>query len=127
MANECIPLYDEGDEITATTTAAVAGKTFLGITGALVATFPGNLVKVATNAAGVKPFGVAAYDAPSGASVGVIKEGVIPVTAGGVITAGDEVESDAAGKAIKLASGKAAGRAVSTATASTDVFVDLYH
>ena len=127
MANECIPLSDEGENITAVTTAAVTGKTFLGVTGALAAGFPGSNVKVATTAAGAKPFGVAAYDAASSALVGVVKDGVVPVTAGGTLAAGDEVEADASGKAIKLASGKAAGRAVSAATAGTDVFVDLYH
>ena len=50
----------------------------------------------------------------------------MPVTAGAAITAGAEVEVGASGKAITLASGKAVGRALTTAANNADVYVRLY-
>ena len=134
MANECIPIYRPGADITCQTTAAVTGKTFVNITGPLVAGNPSantdsTLIRVAPAAAGVKSFGVATYDAASGARVAVIvgPGHVVPVTCGAAITAGAEVEVNAAAKAITKAAGVAVGRAVSTTTAAdTDVFVQLY-
>ena len=70
--------------------------------------------------------GVAAFDAAAGAQVSVIGEGVVPVTARTAITAGVEVEVGASGKAITLASGKAVGRALTTAANNADVYVRLY-
>jgi hypothetical protein len=43
---------------------------------------------------------VSKYDAASGAKVGVIREGVVPITAGANITAGAQVMADATGQAI---------------------------
>ena len=73
-----------------------------------------------------KVLGVAAFDAAVGAQVSVIGEGVVPVTAGAAITAGAEVEVGTGGKAITLASGKAVGRALTTAANNADVYVRLY-
>lgn len=126
MANESIPLFRPGQDITALTTAAVTGKTFVNVTGPTDPT-NGTLVRVATSAAGARALGVAAYDAASGARVPVIRGCITPVTCGAAVTAGAEVESDAAGKAITLATGKPLGKAVSTtAAANTDLFVALY-
>lgn len=135
MANECIPIYRPGADVTCLTTAAVTGKTFVNVSGPLVVGNPAagtdaTLIRVATAAAGARAFGVAVYDAASGARVPVITQGgghVVPVTCGAAITAGAEVECNASGKAITLATGKALGKAVSTTTAAdTDVFVQLY-
>lgn len=126
MANESIPLFRPGQDITALTTAAVTGKTFVNVTGPTDPT-NGTLVRVATSAAGARALGVAAYDAASGARVPVIRGCITPVTCGAAVTAGAEVESDAAGKAITLATGKPLGKAVSTTTAAnSDLFVALY-
>lgn len=123
MANECTPLFVDGDVVTGLTTAAVTGKRFLGISGDRDAF---GMIKVAPATAALRAFGVAGYDAGSGATVPVIREGIVPVTAGGSITAGAEVEVGTGGKAVTLATGKAVGYAVGTGSTDADVFVALY-
>ena len=126
MANECIPLYQPGNHITAAVATAVTGKTFVDISGATLNPAIGALISVATATAAGKILGVAAFDAAASAQVSVIGEGVVPVTAGAAITTGAEVEVGASGKAITLASGKAVGRALTTAANNADVYVRLY-
>lgn len=126
MANECIPLYQPGKHITAAVATAVTGKTFVDISGATLNPATGALISVAPATAAGKVLGVAAFDAAVGAQVSVIGEGVVPVTAGAAITAGAEVEVGTGGKAITLASGKAVGRALTTAANNADVYVRLY-
>lgn len=127
MANECIPLYQPGKHLTATVAgAAVTGKTFVDISGATLDPATGTLISVATATAAGKILGVAAFDAGLAARLSVIGEGVVPVTAGAAITAGAEVEVGTGGKAITLASGKAVGRALTTAANNADVYVRLY-
>jgi hypothetical protein len=124
MANENRPLFRPGRDITALTTAAVTGKTFVDISAAPDTT-TGQL-KVAPAAAAAKALGVAAFDAASGATVAILRGGVVEVTAGGAITAGAEVEVNASARAITLASGKSVGKAVSSASANGDtIFVAL--
>ena len=128
MANHCIPLYRPGADITAQTTAAVTGKTFVDVSGP-VNPVDGTLLRVAPCAAGAKALGVAVRDAANGARVAVITGSghVVPVTCAAAITAGQEIEVGAGGKAAVLASGKAVGRAWSTTTAANaDVFGELY-
>lgn len=127
MANESIPLYRPGADITCLTTAAVTGKTFVNVSGPVIPA-SGTLTRVATAAAAAKALGVAAYDAASGAEVAVLCGGqVVPVTCGAAVTAGAEVEVGTTGRAITLAAGKAVGKALSTTTAAdTDLFVQLY-
>lgn len=138
--NVCYELFSEIDEdLTCTTTAAVVGKRFVAISAdlasalditstALPTTWDSGNFRVAQCGAGVKAIGVAAYDQASGATVPVKAGGkIVPVTSGAAITAGAEVESNAAGKAITLATGKACGQAYSTvAGADLDVYVRLY-
>jgi hypothetical protein len=127
MANECTPLFRPGRDVTVLTTGAVVGKTFVAISGAPDTTgMKAGVLKAATCTAAAKAFGVAARDAASGATVLVKKEGILPVTAGGTIAVGAEVEVGTAGKAVTLASGKAAGIAVTAGTNGADVFIDLY-
>ena len=126
MANECIPLYQPGEHITAAVATAVTGKTFVDISGATLNPATGALISVAPATAAGKVLGVAAFDAAVGAQVLAIGEGVVPVTAGAAITAGAEVEVGTGGKAITLASGKAVGRALTTAANNADVYVRLY-
>lgn len=144
-ANICVPLFKSGEkDQTYRTTAAVVGKTFAAIsatiesgpvitTAVLPATYDGGNMKVATCGAGVKPDGVFAYDAASGAIVPVIKKGAtVPVTSGAAITAGVEVMSDAAGKAIPWVTAaseanRKAGKATTTAGgADVDCYIELY-
>lgn len=126
MANECTPLFRPGADVTCLTTGAVTGKTFVDISATRDAST--GLIKVATATGAGLSFGVAAYDAASGARVPVIrgKGSIVPVTAGGTIAFGAEVEVGSGGKAVTIASGKAVGRAVEAGTNNNDVFVALY-
>lgn len=126
MANECIPLFRPGSDVTALTTANVTGKTFVDVSAARDAST--GLFKVATAAAAARAWGVAAYDAASGNRVAVIcgPGTVVPVTAGGTIAFGAEVEVGATGKVVTLASGKAVGKALEAGTNNNDIFVRLY-
>lgn len=114
--NTCVPLFKGGDkDLTVRVTADVVGKTFGRVSGdiqsgptittvTLPSTYDGGNFRYATCGLGQRADGVFAYDATSGNVVPLIKKGnIVPVTAGAGITAGDEVQSDAAGKAIPLA------------------------
>lgn len=127
MANETIPLYRPGDDVTATASAAVTGKTFVDVTGAVNAG-TGTPITVATATAAGLSVGVASRDTASGGKLHVLrgKGSVVPVTAGGNITVGAEVEVGSNGRAVTLASGKARGRAWSAGTSGNDVFIELY-
>jgi hypothetical protein len=132
--NLSTPYYDEGDEITCYCSAAVTGKTFVKITGARQAGNPrqgvsdaivGGNITVGPAGAGDKPFGVAAYDAAVGNLVTVYRAPkIVPVTAGGAVTAGAPIDAGAGGQAV--AGTGAAGTAVDLATgAGVDVGVAL--
>jgi hypothetical protein len=135
MANDCIKFKEEGDHITCKADgAAVVGKTFVDISGAKTSTLltsgqgsglvsdassdKSNVYKAKTIAgsAGKRCLGVAAFDAASGALFTVIREGIVPITCAASITAGVEVEIDAAGKVIPLNMGVAVGKAMNTQT-----------
>lgn len=137
--NECVPLYEHGDAITAITTADVTGKRVVDISanmeGPANAGFTrtpspvvGNNIKVAHAAAGARGIGVASWDAASGSQLYVLgRPGqVVPITAGAGITAGQQVEVGATGKVIPLNTGVAIGKAVADAANGTDAFVKLY-
>lgn len=127
MANESIPLYRPGDDVTATASGAITGKTFVDVTGGVNAA-NGTTLTVATATGGALSVGVASRDTASGAKLHVLrgKGSVVPVTAGGNIAVGNEVEVGANGRAVVLASGKARGRAWSTGAAGSDVYIELY-
>jgi len=124
MANECIPYYRPGQDVTANTTTAVTGKTFVDWTTAWIT----NIGYVGTATAAGKVAGVAAYDAPTNSRVAVIrgKGQIVPVTAAGTIAAGAEVEVGAGGKVVTSASGAKVGRALSAGSNNTDCIVELY-
>lgn len=126
MANECIPLFRPGADVTCLTTGAVTGKTFVGVSATRDTTT--GLIKVVTATAAAKAFGVASMDAASGARVAVITGPghIIPVTAGGDITAGAQVEVGADGKAVALASGIAVGQALETGANNAACLIKLY-
>ena len=127
MANECIPAYRPGDDVTATAGGAITGKTFVDISAALNPTAGTTATVVTATAAGLS-VGVASRDTASGAKLHVLrgKGSVVPVTAGGTIAVGAEVEVGANGRAVTLASGKPRGRAWSAGTSGNDVFIELY-
>lgn len=121
--NECIEFYPEARNITCRANGAVTGKRFVKVSG----NRESDLIDVATCTAAAKAFGVAGYDAADNEIVPV-KRGpaVVPVKCAANLTAGVEVESDASGQAIVLASGKALGIAVTGATSGDDAQIALY-
>jgi hypothetical protein len=124
LSNLDVHVYAPGRDITGEATAAVTAKTFLAISGDR--TMGGNIA-VATAGAGARVFGVAKWDAATGQVVGVARAtGVVRVVAGAAITAGVEVQSDAAGHAVPLSSGKPAGLAIATAASGADAQIALY-
>jgi hypothetical protein len=123
MANESKPLFRPGQEVTALTTGAVTGSTFVAVSATRDSTT--GLVKVAAAGAGVKPFGVASADIASGAKGLIHRGGILFVTAGAAITAGAQVEVGTGGKAVTLASGVAVGTALETGSNNNPVLVAL--
>ena len=124
-ANELHP-YHETSDVTFTATAAVVGKRFVAPSNSRETAIGGNY-RMAHCAAGAKPSGVATYDVASGAKgsqVGTPGR-IVPVTAGGTIAAGAQVEVGADGKAIALASGIPAGQALTAATNGNDAEIKL--
>lgn len=141
--NAVLPLFEPGERISAAATAAVSAGRFVKISGdmqsapILTVGTPitgGNLVQCAQCVAGDRAFGVAGYDAAvSGDTFPVINGPgmVVPMTAGGNITANDQVMSDAAGKPVTWTSAASEanhsnGLAVSTALSGATVWVRLY-
>jgi hypothetical protein len=128
MANECIPLFRPGTDISATASAAVTGKRFVDWTGYFSLTTPSTLPTVAHATAAGKIAGVSAYDAASGSRVAVIrgKGSIVPVTALGAITAGVEVEVGTGGKVTTFSAGVKVGRALSAGSTDADTWIELY-
>ncbi len=122
MANECIPFYEPGQRITAQATAGVTGKRFVNVSANRQT--DGSISVAHATAAGAV-FGVSTYDAATGEKLGVIRGGVVPVTAGGTIAAGARVEVGTNGQAVTLASGIAVGTCVNGATNGNDAQIAL--
>ncbi|MDG3012153.1 DUF2190 family protein [Rhodococcus sp. D2-41] len=114
------PIFDDGDEFTLTTSAAVTGGQLLAISG--------DKTVAPTSTATAAWVGVAAYDAPSGARVTVLTEGVQELAASAAITAGAAVIPAASGKVATIGSvtdySQVVGVAISTA-ADGKVWVKL--
>jgi hypothetical protein len=87
------------------------------------------LPSVNTASSAGKVAGVAAYDAASGSRVAVIrgKGTIVPLTCGaGGVTALAEVEVGASGRPVTFSAGVKVGRALSTAAAGAQIWVELY-
>lgn len=124
MANELIPLFDPADSVTGYCGGAITGKRFVRITGNAV----DGLATIGLGiAGGAKTVGVSHRDAASTAKVGIQKVGIVPVTAGEAITAGDPITSGANGVAMIADSpgDVILGRAWADAADAADVYVDL--
>lgn len=111
MANDLVPFFFPGKNVTYKATATVTGKRFLKVSGNRTGG-PGlstdllNVYQFApVSASGGIAVGVSDKDVASAALGGAFVAGVVPVTAGDTIAAGGLVQSDAAGKAIPLVSG----------------------
>jgi len=146
MANDCIPFKEEGDRITGKVTpaAGATGKRLAVITGPRTSTLVAaglqgaGLVSDASTdkanvysvgqcvTAGVRALGVFAYDAPQNAMVTIIREGIVPVTAGAAITAGQDLDADTSGRVVPHSTGIVVGTAMDTqATVGNDCEVLL--
>lgn len=134
-ANECIPYYDAGEDVSARAEAAVTGKRFVSISDpqdgpanmGLDTAASGGLVVASHAAAGTRADGVASYDAAINGRFYIVRgKKVVPVKAGANITAGQEVEVGTSGQAIPLASGIAVGKAFDSAASGADCPIALY-
>lgn len=124
--NECIPFYEDGDDISGICTAAVTGKRCVKISGDRSG--GGGNVSIAHADAAGRIFGVSGYDGAIGDIVNV-KRGskiVVPILAGAAIAAFDEVEVGAAGVVVPLAAGVAIGYAITGTADATDAQISLY-
>jgi len=125
--NECIPIYEDGERVTGVVlTAAVTGKRFVKIAASKPA--GGNLQIAPVTVGATKPLGVASSDC-NVADVVTVLTGpgmIMPVTAGGTVTNGQELEIDSVGRVVTLAAGRPVGLAVSDATIGLDCLVKLY-
>lgn len=127
-ANPAVPFWDEANTFTGHAGAAITGKRFVVVSGARVA----DRIRVghAASSATVKPVGVSAFDAASGAGVTVYNQPgiIVPVTATGAITAGAPVFSVADGRATATnpgGTGIIAGWAMDDAVDGADAVIKL--
>jgi hypothetical protein len=138
-ANECIPFYDDGDEIPVEAAATLTGKRFVVITGRETGYAAGTGINLGldTNAsggnylanigaAGAKAAGVTSYDAATGEKLTILRRKILPVTCGATVTVGSEVEIDSVGRVINLSAGKAVGLALTGNTVGNDAEILVY-
>jgi hypothetical protein len=124
-----VPFWDEAESITCHASDAVTGKRFVMLSGARVDGNP-RVNHAAQTTNGKKPFGVSGYTVADEAKVTVYtKPGlVMPVNCVVALTAGDDVYSDATGKATNVSPGagaRPAGTAVDDALINTDAPIKL--
>lgn len=133
-SNICVPLYDDGEKLTGVATAPILGFRFLKITADMPSgpgvsdAVDGGNIQVAQCVAGDASVAVSEWDQPTiGGLVGLHSQPgtVVPVDTGAAVAAGQEVQSDALGRAIPLAAGKSLGVAISGAPSPGQVFVKL--
>ena len=120
MPNESKPLFRPAAAITARATTAVTGSRLVAPSGAYDGTMP-----VTHCGDGASPLGVASADIPSGQLGTLLREGVIPVTAGATVTAGQSLQSDAQGRVIPRTTGRTVGLAVANGTTGLPTYVAL--
>lgn len=120
---DCVPLYEPGQNPTCHTQAAVEGCRFVKVATGVNAVDGNTQVNHATG--GVKPFGVAARTKAVSQKVMVYRQGVVPVLAGEALAHGQKVEAGAAGVAMVLAAGTAAGTVMADAANGALAFIAL--
>jgi hypothetical protein len=145
MANDLIPYKRPGEDVTCYTTAAVTGKRCVqisaakpagekaeGVNLAATATGGGGTYRVAlpsgagANGGAAKMiFGVAKYDAAINKLVGVVREGIVPITASAAITAGQGVQVAADGTVVPVSTGVQIGTACDDCANAADCEVAL--
>jgi hypothetical protein len=126
MQNELIPFMENAVRVTATASASVAGKTLVSISGDKNAD---GTYTVGPTGAGEQAFGVASWDALTGAKVTIITISsgmIVPITAGAALTAGDSITADANGAAVvAVADARACGIVLTGAADEADAVVQL--
>lgn len=141
MANDLIPYRRPGEDVTGYCTAAVTGKRAVQISAAkpatekaegLSTTGGGGAYRVAlpsgagANGGAAKMiFGVAKYDAAINKLVGVVREGIVPITASAAITAGQSLQIAADGTVIVATTGIVIGYACDDCANGADCEVAL--
>lgn len=130
MANECVPYYAGAEQVTVVAgTSGISGKCFVVTTGALAAglgTDGGVPTGNVAATSGVPVMGVGAYDSASGLSGGVWIDGTVPVIAGGALTGGEAVMTDASGHAVPWTTGNTiAGYAMASAASAADAMIKI--
>jgi len=120
MPNESKPLFRPAAAITARASTPVTGSSLVAPSGTYDGTFP-----VTRCGAGASPLGVASADIPSGQLGTLLREGVIPITAGATITAGQSLQSDAQGRVVPRTTGRTVGLAVANGTNGLPTYVAL--
>lgn len=120
MTNESKPLFRPAAAITARATTAVTGSRLVAPSGTYDGNFP-----VTHCGDGASPLGVASADIPSGQLGTLLREGVIPVTAGATVTAGQSLQSDAQGRVVPRTTGRTVGLAVANGTTGLPTYVAL--
>jgi hypothetical protein len=138
-SNECIPYYDEGDELTVHAANALTGKRFARITGRQAGKRAGTGINAGLDTSGIggnyladvpvgaeKCHGVVQYDVAAGDKVTLLKQKILPVTCGATVTTGSEVEVDSQGRVVNLAAGKAVGQCLFGNTIGLDADIFVY-
>ncbi len=120
MPNETKPLFRPAASITGRATSSVTGSRFVDLTAAYDGVFP-----IAHCGQGAKPLGVASADIATGKLGAILRDGIVPVTAGATVAVGQSVQSDAQGRAVPETTGPHAGYAVSNGTTGLPVYVAL--
>lgn len=116
-------VYAPGADVTAQATAAITARRLVFVSANRAS---GGNLSVAHATAGGRVFGVAVDDAAVGDLVGVARDGVLRVTAGGAIDPGAEVEVGSAGRVITKTTGAAIGYAVTAARNNGVAEIALY-
>lgn len=120
---DCIPFWDDADEITCHANVALTGQRFATIVGPTV---EGNPL-IGLPVAGGDTFVVVGRDVAAGDKViGYGANLVVPVETAAAIAAGEEVEVNALGQVIPLAAGKARGKALDDAANGSTAMIRIY-
>ena len=116
LNNQCIALFEPGDDITMVADATIAGCTFVSPKANNVVDITTGLQKCVQATAAIRPLGVLHGDAVQGNTRKVIRGNkIVPITAGAAIQSGQAIEVGTAGKAIPVATGIPVGIAYTNA------------
>jgi hypothetical protein len=116
LANQCIALFEPGDDITMVADATIAGCTFVSPKANSVTDVTTGLQKCVQATAAGRPIGVLNGDAVQGNTRKVVRGNkIVPVKAGAAIQSGAGIEVGAGGMAVTAAAGIAVGVALTNA------------